>query len=130
MSPTGDTRQQIRLLAGIAEMVERQEFVSNMLTCKNDMQVKEYMLHKDRFLNLKLHASHPSGGLIGLNLKDLRFPQGVLIALVMRGNNVFAPDGNTYLHANDVLTIIGDEAGIKKLHEKYGLQKSVEDARQ
>jgi len=39
--------------------------------------------------------------------------------MIRRANHVYVPDGATYLEAGDSLTIIGDTAGLKELHERY-----------
>jgi Trk K+ transport system NAD-binding subunit len=43
----------------------------------------------------------------------------VLVALVERGSTTFAPNGNTRLLENDVLTVIGEPKSIEQLYDKY-----------
>jgi APA family basic amino acid/polyamine antiporter len=81
--------------------------------------LKEVLLHDERFVSLTIGKTSKTSGLVGHPLKDIDLPDGVLIAMVRRGNHVYIPDGATYLEAGDSLTIIGDTTGLKALHERY-----------
>ena len=59
---------------------------------------------------------HANGGLL---LKDLRMPEGSLVALIRRRGETLVPRGSTVLHEWDRLTIIGEPLGLKELAERY-----------
>ena len=53
-------------------------------------------------------------------IKELRLPEGCLIATLQREEHIIVPKGNTLLMTNDRLTIIGEKESIKKLKDIYG----------
>ena len=86
---------------------------------RNEQQLKETLLHHERFLSLHLHGEKKTAELIEQRIRDLRLPPGCLIALVHRDGQSMAPGGNTMLRAGDRLTIIGDPDGIRQLYEQF-----------
>jgi Trk K+ transport system NAD-binding subunit len=58
--------------------------------------------------------------LIGKALKDVRFPEGCLVAILRRSGQTIIPKGNTTIEEGDRLTIIGDPKGMNELKKKYG----------
>lgn len=52
---------------------------------------------------------------VGKSLLNCNFPKGLLLALVLRGDEVLAPNGETVLLAGDILVVIADTAVIRKL---------------
>ena len=53
--------------------------------------------------------------LIGKALKDIKFPEGCLVAILRRSGQTIIPKGNTILEEGDRLTIIGDPKGMSEL---------------
>lgn len=56
--------------------------------------------------------------LIGHQISDLELPERVSILLIVRGNELLAPDESTTLQMNDRLTLVGEEAIIKSFAPK------------
>ncbi|MBR0034192.1 MAG: cation:proton antiporter, partial [Synergistaceae bacterium] len=52
----------------------------------------------------------PDAEVIGKQVKDLRFPDGVTILLINRGDKYLIPKGWTVLEENDTLLLFGDRA--------------------
>lgn len=52
----------------------------------------------------------PDAEVIGRAVKDLRFPDGVTILLINRGDKYMIPKGNTILESDDTLLLFGDKA--------------------
>ena len=52
-------------------------------------------------------------------LKEIKFPADILVALIERDSETFAPKGDTRLMENDILTIIGEPRSIKQMYQKY-----------
>ena len=90
-----------------------------MLEMQNNRKIKEYLLHNERFISLQLLQGTLQAKMIGKQLKDMVFPSDVLVAIIERNGNSFAPHGNTELMENDVLTIIGEPKSISILFGKY-----------
>lgn len=119
VSPEKSARQQLRLLSRLADSVDRLHFVKDMLQKKDEIEVKEFLLHYERFYSLELLANTTSAELIGKKLKDISMPADVLIALINRNEQIYTPRGNTVLLEGDRLTIIGEPDSINELFKRY-----------
>ncbi|WP_159523365.1 amino acid permease [Sunxiuqinia indica] len=118
-NPEGEPRLQLRMLARLIDIVEREDFVKELLNKDNDRSIKEYLLHNERYITVQLLRNTVQSELIGRYLKDVVFPENVLVALVERDGLSFAPHGNTLLNKNDILTIIGEPQSISRLYKQY-----------
>jgi basic amino acid/polyamine antiporter, APA family len=119
LSRIDEPKQQLRLLSRLMDLVEREEFVEILTSIKNHREIKEYLLHNDRYITLSLDRDTPQGEFINRSLKEIRLPTDVLVALVQRKDQIFTPRGDTVLKENDIITIIGEPGGIKTLFNKY-----------
>jgi CIC family chloride channel protein len=54
----------------------------------------------------------------GHSLRDVEWPAGCTLVSVRRGRSVLIPDGNTELHAGDVVTAFGDPAARTEVLER------------
>ena len=124
VSPLDDPGQHLRILAHIAERVDREDFMEAWLSATNQQELKAAILRDDRLLTLTLEDGTPSESLIGRALKDILLSEGTLIALVRRGHDVVIPRGATVLQRGDRLTIIGEPAGLRALEERFKQQAS------
>ncbi len=52
----------------------------------------------------------PDSVAVGMSVKDLRFPDGVTILLINRGDKYMIPKGGTVLESDDTLLLFGDRA--------------------
>ena len=52
----------------------------------------------------------PDSVAVGMLVKDLKFPDGVTILLINRGDKYLIPKGSTILESDDTLLIFGDRA--------------------
>ena len=62
--------------------------------------------------------------LIGLPLREVSLPDGTLIAMIRRDDELVIPKGDTTLLAGDRLTVIGRPEGISALRDRYGVAAS------
>jgi trk system potassium uptake protein TrkA len=60
-------------------------------------------------------------GLLGRSLKELRLPAGILLAALVRGEEVIIPQGSTALDSGDVLVVFLMRNMIKKFEDLYNL---------
>lgn len=118
-SPENDPSQHLRLLAQIAERVDDDTFTSQWLQAGNEQELKEVLLHDERFLSLTLERGQPSEVLIGKALMDLSLPEGCLVAMLRRHLHVYVPRGSTVLEEGDSLTFIGDPEGLEELRSRF-----------
>ena len=120
VSPENNPTQHLRMLAQIAGRVDEDNFIAEWHSAKDEQQLKEVLLHNDNFISLFLSTELKSRRLIGKLIKELRLPEGCLIATLQREGHIIVPKGNTLLMTNDRLTIIGEPESIKQLKEIYG----------
>ena len=77
------------------------------------------MVHEDRLLSLLVERNSPSDVLIDKALKDIRFPEGCLVAILRRHGQTIVPKGSTVILEGDRLTIIGDPQSMSELKKDY-----------
>lgn len=119
LSRADEPKQQLRILSRLMDIVERDGFVDTITGIKNHREIREYLLHNDRYITLHLQGGTPQGDFINKSLKEIKFPNDVLVAMVQRKERIFTPRGDTVLRENDIITIIGEPRGIKTLYSLY-----------
>lgn len=120
VSPQIDPTQHLRILAQIAGRVEEDTFVEEWNNAKDEQELKEALLHEDRLLSIIVKKDSPSASLINKPLKDVKFPEGCLVAMLRRQGKTIIPKGNTVINDGDRLTIIGEPKGMEELKKMYG----------
>jgi basic amino acid/polyamine antiporter, APA family len=120
VSPEGDPRQHLRILAQLAERVDDDDFMCSWLAARNPQVLKEILLRDERFLSLRVRAEGGTAPLLGRALRDLAMPEGALVAMVRRRGEIIVPRGNTVLEEGDRLTIIGEPADVRDLKARWG----------
>jgi len=119
LSPEADPGRHLRILAQIAGRVDEDDFMLEWLKAEGEQEMKETLLHHERYLSLSLRSEARTSALVGIALRDFPSPRGCLVALIRRGGETFAPRGDTVLQEGDRLTIIGDPEGIAELHNRF-----------
>jgi APA family basic amino acid/polyamine antiporter len=119
VSPENNPTQHLRILARIAERVDEVSFPVEWDRARNEHELRESLLHDDRFVTLKIHAQEPSGVLIGKLLCEAGIPNGCLVAMLSRDGQTFVPSGRTILQDDDELTVIGEDEGLGLLRDTY-----------
>jgi len=119
VSPESDPAQHLRILAQIAERVDQESFNGDWINAKDDHQIREAILNEERYMLLEVGKDNSSENIIGKQVIDLNIPEGCLIIWLRRDDKIIVPRGNTMINKGDRLTIIGDQAGMKKLKEKF-----------
>lgn len=90
------------------------------LGAESDEQLKEALFRNERILVLTLGSTPSSSALIGLKLSVVSLPEGTLIAMISREDEMIIPTGDTALVDGDRLTVIGRPEGISELRKRYG----------
>ncbi|MBQ9390131.1 MAG: potassium/proton antiporter [Synergistaceae bacterium] len=60
----------------------------------------------------------PDAAVLGREVKDLRFPDGVTILLINRGEKYMIPKGSTVIEEGDTLLLFGDRAKLPEVARK------------
>ena len=117
LSPKSDQSQHLRTQAILASRTEEEPFLAEWRSATNEKELKEVLLHHERYLSLNILSDTPTESFIDRRVANLNLPAGNLVALVRREGQTLVPSGSTRLHEGDQITIIGDPAGIERLYE-------------
>jgi len=120
VGPETDPGRHLRILAHIARRVDQDSFMPEWLGAESDEQLKEALFRNERILVLTLGSTPRNSALIGLKLSEVSLPEGTLIAMISREDEVIIPAGDTALVDGDRLTVIGRPDGISELRKRYG----------
>ncbi len=121
VGPEMDPGRHLRILAHIARRVDQDSFMPEWLGAESDEQLKEALFRNERILVMTLGSTQNNSALIGLKLSEVSLPDGTLIAMIRRGDELIIPKGGTVLLDGDRLTVIGRPEGISALREQYGV---------
>jgi len=119
ISPEKDPTLHLRILAQIAGRVDDESFTVEWFEAKDEQQLKEALLHDDNFRSLIISNETKTKILIGKELKDIKLPEGCLIAMLRRGSQIIIPKGRTQLLNGDRITVIGDPKSMNLLQKMY-----------
>lgn len=61
----------------------------------------------------------PSTHYLGVPLKDLKLKNGILIAVIVRGNQVIIPEGSSFMQEGDNVVVVARDSGIMDLNAIY-----------
>ncbi len=122
ISPEDNPSQHLRILAQIAGRVDDEDFMQEWHEAKNEQELKEALLHNERFLSLVIDKSNKAFQLVGKALKEITLPKDSLVALISRDGNMIIPKGDTILKLDDRLTIIGNPKSINEIRKTFFLE--------
>jgi basic amino acid/polyamine antiporter, APA family len=125
-SPEEDPAQHLRLLAEIARRIDDERFLLAWRSARNEHELKQILLREERVLFLRLDGKGVPGDWIDRPLRDLELPEGCLVALIRRREEVIIPRGSTVLRRLDHLTVIGEPQAIAELRRRI---EQIEPAR-
>lgn len=124
VSPESNPSQHLRILAQIAGLADREDFMDSWLSASDHQELKEAILRDERVLSLTLNPDIPAASLIGLSLKEISMPEDTLVALISRGSEIIIPQATTILKEKDRLTVIGKSKNLKILAQKFKRKQS------
>jgi amino acid transporter/mannitol/fructose-specific phosphotransferase system IIA component (Ntr-type) len=119
LSPKADQSQHLRTQATLANRTDEESFLVEWRAAANEQEIKETLLHHERYLSFTLRFDTPADDFIDRRVQDVNLPAQSLIALVRRDGEIIIPHGHTELKEGDQLTVIGDPASIDRLHELF-----------
>jgi hypothetical protein len=119
VSPEENPGQHLRLLAGVAGRADDDAFMESWLAVEDPADFRQVLLQEERFMTLHLSDQGPSSSLLGRELKSVEWPEGTLVALVRRGDEVLIPSGALVFEADDRLSIVGESDGIQTVRNRY-----------
>ncbi|MFZ0453937.1 MAG: amino acid permease [Ignavibacteriaceae bacterium] len=119
VSPEDNPSQHLRILAQIAGRVDDEDFMKEWYRANSEQELKETLLHNERFLSLVVNGKGKTSELVNKSLKEISLPDDALIAMISREDNIIIPKGETSLQNGDRLTIIGNPKSISFLRKKF-----------
>ncbi len=119
VSPENNPSQHLRILAQIAGRVDDDDFMKDWYKANSEQELKETLLHNERFLSLVINGTDKTSGLLDKALREISLPEDTLVAMISRDENIIIPKGGTVLESGDRLTIIGNPKSIKILRERF-----------
>ena len=119
LSPLDNPTQHVRMLAQVARQIENEDFMNDWIMAEDEQQLKESILHNERFHSIYIHKNSPTEDLIGKPLSAIKMPEGSLVALIRRGKQTIIPRGNTIIHEYDRITVIGDPSSMREFHRMF-----------
>ena len=119
VGPQNDPGRHLRILSQIARRVDQDAFMPEWLGARGDAQLREALFRNERLLVMRLDDDHARRTLVGVELRGIALPDGTLIAMIHRGDEMIIPKGDTVLQDGDRLTVLGRAEGILELRERY-----------
>jgi len=119
VSPEKNPSQHLRILARIAGRIDEESFEEEWKNAKSKDEIRQTLIHDEKWVSLTLKQNTPAGELIGLKVVDAGMPENSLIAVIKRHGKTLIPKGDTKLMEGDRLTIIGDPESIKELENRF-----------
>ena len=122
ISPEDNPSQHLRILAQVAGRVDDEEFMQEWYDAKDEQELKETLLHNERFISIVIDKNNNSSQLADKALKEVSLPKDSLVALINRDGNMLIPKGDTILKLNDRLTIIGNPKSVNEIRKTFSLE--------
>lgn len=119
VSPEEATRRHLHFLAAMAKRVDEGDFLDDWLAAGSEQELKEALLHDERFLSVRIGDEGATATLAGREVREISLANGALIAMVHRGREVVIPRGRTRLEKGDRLTIVGSPEAIRELRDRF-----------
>jgi len=119
VSPKEDVRAHLNALARLAGRAEDDAFMADWTSAHTEQDLKEALLHDERFLSLHVERGGPTEELVDQEVRHVVLVEDALIAMVHRHGEVLIPGGRTVLHEGDRLTIVGSVEAIRTLTHRF-----------
>jgi len=119
VSPKEDVRAHLNALARLAGRAEEDVFMEEWAAARTEQQLKEALLHDERFLSLRIERGGATDELVDAEVRHVVLVEDALIAMIHRQGEVLIPQGRTVLHAGDRLTIVGSAEAIRTLTRRF-----------
>jgi len=127
IGPEDDPGRHLRILAALARRVDQDGFMPEWLAARGSAELKEALFRNDRLLVLTLEGPPPRDVMVGAQLKDVDLPDGTLVAMIGRDDEMIIPRGDTVLEAGDRVTVLGRPEAITELRARFGVVVSRAD---
>ena len=63
-----------------------------------------------------------TSSLVGVPIREARLPRGVIVAALVREDQVIIPHGNTVIRANDLVIVFAGSGAVKKVEKIFSVR--------
>jgi len=115
VSPEDKYGLDMRLVGHLAEIVQSENFLPRWLEAASKKELREILLRDEHFAHISVSDNTFFAPQAGKKIKELELPESCLLAIIYRNRQIVIPHGNTELHGDDELSIIGNPEDIQWL---------------
>ena len=120
VSPKSEANLHLRVLAGIAKIVEDKGFFADWMSADGEDGIRKIFTRSEQILSIDIGGwDAPSHALTGSPLRELGLPSGCLVALIKRDGQTVVPGPMTELKQNDSVTFVGEPEAVEELKRRY-----------
>lgn len=120
-SPQKDPAQHLRILAKIAGRVDEDTFMDEWDAAKDEEGIKLALSHQEGSFSFMVMSNSPTEFMVGKALRELKIPEGCLIVVVRRGEEIIVPRGSTVFQDGDTVTVIGEPGANREMRQMCGI---------
>ncbi|MCH2175106.1 MAG: amino acid permease [Lentisphaeria bacterium] len=120
VSPEENPGQHLRMLAELANKIDQDDFIESWRMAPNPAHIKQLLFNDGHYIRVNVKKEEGTNIFIDKQIKDLRLPEGCLIAMIQRDFNVVIPKGNTVLQEGDRFMVIGEPLALAAFKKMIG----------
>ncbi len=105
----------MRLAGHMAEIVQSDGFERRWLSAKTETDLTDVLVRDDHFLHVPLTEIPALADKVGRRIGELDLPDGILIALIERGDKTLIASPNMVLETGDIVALIGEPDAVEAL---------------
>jgi mannitol/fructose-specific phosphotransferase system IIA component (Ntr-type) len=119
ISPEERAAEHQKILSNLSNRIDEKQFIDEWLGADTPQELKEALLHHERFITIQVEKGRKSGDWIDKQLRDIELEEGTLIIFINRNGQLITPSGKTYVREGDRMTITGEPKAIKSMARRY-----------
>jgi mannitol/fructose-specific phosphotransferase system IIA component (Ntr-type) len=110
VSPAERPKQHLRFLAELANRAEGIGFAGQWRKLPDSKAIRKSLIRSEDYVEVVYPGKEFSGKKVG----DMDLSRDCLIAIIKRNGDLIVPHGDTEIHAEDKLTIVGKKEAVKQ----------------
>ena len=107
----------MRIAGHVAEIVQGEGFARRWLSAQSESELTDVLVRDDHFLHMRVDCLPALMEQVGLTIREVELPEGVLIALVERDGRTIVATPKLALRKDDVVALIGEPDALEELRE-------------
>ncbi len=119
ISPEDRAAEHQKILSNLSNRIDEKQFIDEWRGAETPQELKEALLHHERFITIQIEEGSKSGNWIDKQLRDIQLEEGTLVIFINRDGQLITPSGKSYVRDGDRMTITGEPEAIRSLARKY-----------